>query len=555
MISKAKFKAIYTVLVASVMLISCFSFLNITAVTSQAKTTSVTSVEQLKTAFENGGDFVLGENLTVDGESFTVQDGKSVSLDFNGYEITATDTKASGSYCVIQNKGTLILKDTVGTGGISLKAQTDRQWNAYSAVITNEGGILTVESGTYEHSGGTSMAYTIDNNSTLGETILTINGGTFISTYRAIRAFQNNKTEMNSITVNGGTIKARAGIWMQQPGVAVSHGDLTINGGNFTCYSNAVVVDVCGDGQTKVIVVGGEFKNENPNGNLFLIWPLSNASDIKSNNKTSIELQGGKFETAGEDMTIGIPEGADICSQVEVKGGEYNDDSVLDYIQSETVVVKVNGENRTCAVAKVNGIEYITLADAVAVAQVDETILLIKNCYETVSISAGVKFDANGFNAPNVIVEALLIEDVLVERNAENNATIITIIYSNSKKVTTFTVYDGKDGKNGQDGTNGNNGINGKDGTNGVNGVNGKDGLGIKTAEINDNGELLITYTDDTKENLGVIVGSNGQNGINGTDGKDGGTGLAMTAIIIGGIAIFLSVTLLILFFFKGAQV
>ena len=220
----------------------------------------------------------------------------------------------------------------------------------------------------------------------------------------------------------------------------------------------------------------------------------------------------------------------------------------------------ISGQNGvTNFVVKVNDYDYYeTVAEATANVKADDKVTLIAETTEDIQLPAGVKLDTNGFSAPNVTVEALPIEDVLVERNAENNATIITIIYSNSKKVTTFTVYDGKDGKNGQDGqdgTNGNNGINGKDGTNGVNGVNGKDGLGIKTAEINDNGELLITYTDDTKENLGVIVGANGQNGINGTDGKDGGIGLAMTAIIIGGIAIFLSITLLILFFFKGAQV
>ena len=44
----------------------------------------------------------------------------------------------------------------------------------------------------------------------------------------------------------------------------------------------------------------------------------------------------------------------------------------------------------------------------------------------------------------------------------------------------------------------------------------GKDGRGITNAEINENGELVLTYSDDNSSNLGSIVG------IDGTNGKDG---------------------------------
>lgn len=67
---------------------------------------------------------------------------------------------------------------------------------------------------------------------------------------------------------------------------------------------------------------------------------------------------------------------------------------------------------------------------------------------------------------------------------------------------------DGKDGRNGKDGKNGINGLNGKDGkdgTSGKDGVNGKDGIGIKNSTINNKGELIITYTDNSSVNLGVV--------------------------------------------------
>ena len=67
---------------------------------------------------------------------------------------------------------------------------------------------------------------------------------------------------------------------------------------------------------------------------------------------------------------------------------------------------------------------------------------------------------------------------------------------------------DGKDGRNGKDGKNGINGLNGKDGktgTSGKDGANGKDGIGIKNSTINNKGELIITYTDNSSVNLGVV--------------------------------------------------
>lgn len=67
---------------------------------------------------------------------------------------------------------------------------------------------------------------------------------------------------------------------------------------------------------------------------------------------------------------------------------------------------------------------------------------------------------------------------------------------------------DGKDGRNGKDGKNGINGLNGKDGKDGISGkdgVNGKDGIGIKNSTINNKGELIITYTDNSSVNLGVV--------------------------------------------------
>lgn len=105
---------------------------------------------------------------------------------------------------------------------------------------------------------------------------------------------------------------------------------------------------------------------------------------------------------------------------------------------------------------------------------------------------------------------------------------------------------DGAPGLNGRDGVDGKNGINGidgkdgKDGLNGLDGKDGTDGISIVEVTINDNNELVLTFSDNTTRNLGVVVGAdgkdgqdgkngldgtNGTNGVNGQDGKDGKDG------------------------------
>ena len=77
----------------------------------------------------------------------------------------------------------------------------------------------------------------------------------------------------------------------------------------------------------------------------------------------------------------------------------------------------------------------------------------------------------------------------------------------------------GTPGQNGKDGTNG---VNGASGADGKNGKDGKDGIGIAKAEINADGELVITYTDGKTVNLGKVVGADGKDGLTPFIGENG---------------------------------
>jgi len=105
-----------------------------------------------------------------------------------------------------------------------------------------------------------------------------------------------------------------------------------------------------------------------------------------------------------------------------------------------------------------------------------------------------------------------------------NSSGELVLTYSNGQ-ISTLGKVIGADGKDGVDGEDGKDGADGKDGVNGTNGKDGKDGISIAKSEINSKGELVITYSNNEVENLGIVVGANGRDGVNGADGKDGVNG------------------------------
>lgn len=58
---------------------------------------------------------------------------------------------------------------------------------------------------------------------------------------------------------------------------------------------------------------------------------------------------------------------------------------------------------------------------------------------------------------------------------------------------------------------------------NGKNGKDGSDGKSITSALIDENGNLVLKYTDGTTNNAGKVKGDAGSNGDKGLDGKGGG--------------------------------
>ena len=184
-------------------------------------------------------------------QPLTIAKGKSVYLDLNGKTVKGLDKKETGSYGLITNAGTLTV---AGPGKLVVEATYNRNWNAYSSVISNQpGGNLVVEGGVViEHLGGTDMAYGIDNltNGKGTSAIVTVKDATVKSPYRAIRQFLNGIEATNELYVNAGAVVegANKSIWMQDPSANANTGKLVVDEG--AQLKGDVYLYVC-DGSTE----------------------------------------------------------------------------------------------------------------------------------------------------------------------------------------------------------------------------------------------------------------------------------------------------------------
>ena len=240
-------------------------------------------------------------------EATTIKSGLKVTINLNGKTITGTDNETKSYGLININPGAELTIN--GEGAIQLTATNNRGWNAYSSVISNQRGKLTVNGGTIEHLGGTDMAYAIDNltngKGTYAETI--INGGTLKSTYRAIRQFLNGTEAQNILTVNAGTIEgANKSIWMQDASKNANSGSLTV-------ADKAVL-----KGDVYLFVTAGSTE-----------WPVE------------VSIADAAFEDGSTVITGNIP--------------------------AQYIVENANGVwGKSNSVASVNGVGYATFAEAIA---------------------------------------------------------------------------------------------------------------------------------------------------------------------------------------------
>ena len=359
--------------------------------------------EQIDRA-ENGATISLQADTS---ENLTIPAGKEIILNLGTFTLT-NKTKTH----TITNNGTLTI---IGTGTV------DNTTHGTAAVFNDVGGTVVLNGGTYTRSkengsnkvdsGGNSY-YNIQN---LGE--MTINDGVTVEqngNYSSMIASGfydgTGKTTNPKLVINGGHFDGGMNTIKND-----DRGILEIHGGTFTNVRQAALMN-----WNEATITGGSFK---ANGAEAVIYNgyLNDAMDcgkltigggeftatgdspvIQQNGSEGIgtvQINDGTF-TTGSGKIIGVGSGAK--TDVTIVKGEFvttnteNLNALKSYVDPSSTYDPATGkaESRTQenAAASVNGKYYASLADAVAAAKAGDTVTLLADTTERLSISQGKVF-------------------------------------------------------------------------------------------------------------------------------------------------------------------
>ena len=298
-------------------------------------------------AAQNGDTVKVINNVTLK-DTLTIPAGKTITLDLNGKTISQSKA-CTASYEMINNKGNLTI---TGNGKITLTdtgaGDPNFGWGSYT--IRNEGN-LVVENGTIEFKGnqafGTHCSLAIFQYS--GST--TINGGKIVNNaYRSIRLWK------GDVTINGGAFEGQ--VWVH---CVDDSAKMTINGGSFAPAKNG------GDGSSVFVNNSGKKAELTVTGGTF-------ATKIGANDVAALAgaIAGGKFSEAAKNGT---------------NAALLADNAVFGAVDSDGYYGIV------LSAATVNGTNYATLADAIAAANAGDTVTLLADVNENVTINKNLTID------------------------------------------------------------------------------------------------------------------------------------------------------------------
>ena len=245
------------------------------------------------------GVITLTEDVELEG-NVVIAKGETVVLDLNGHTISQSCAVTTG-YSMIDNKGTLTIKDSVGTGKISFE-DTGVGGNYVSNTIGNSG-TLIVNGGFIENISCEAVAkngypHAIDTNGKL-----VINGGTvYGEKYSAIRVWCTTDDD-TTVEINESATIINA-VDMHNVNDNANKGTLTINGGTFNvtngetrATTNSVRLVNFGEDydEIQIIVKGGLFA-----GGLIV---ADYTADASTDFTKVLKVSGGKYTAKDFDVT------------------------------------------------------------------------------------------------------------------------------------------------------------------------------------------------------------------------------------------------------------
>jgi hypothetical protein len=254
---------------------------------------------------------------------------KNVILDLAGHVLSGVFDN-EGSSALITNHGTLTIIDTGGTGKITNQAlNPDTEWEpgfpAYANNTITNHGQLTIEGGRIENTTSGGASYVIDNNSTISDAVVVVEGGYIVNPNNnfAIRQFANSTKNKNSVTINDGVVEGTRAVWIQLPGSSgqQKRAELTVKGGTLRStdkdgYNLAVYSYTFGDSfaATKITINGGVFDGD-------IALTGGNSKDTTE----TVQVKGGYFKGDYGVYSYGEMDGF-------ITGGYFMSDKAQNYL-------------------------------------------------------------------------------------------------------------------------------------------------------------------------------------------------------------------------------
>ena len=365
--------------------------------------------------------------------TLTIAAGKVVTLDLNGKVVSGVSATA-GTTAVISNKGNLTVKSSVEGGKITTQAlYPDTNWGgegqlsfpSYANNTVRNEGTFTLVSGTIENTSVAGGAtYAIDNYN--GSTTNIEGGLVYCQNNIAIRLFCGDNIALN---VNGGEVKGTRALWIQLASSNASvapNVDVNIEGGTLTATGN---------GEYKLAIYSYSYGNNMQNVELNISGGTFNG-DIAltgGSNRENVEklnITGGTFNGKDGDV-YSYGDDAKAIEAITIKGGTFTTNAAEKYAEDDNFIFveNTNGTYKVTEgtyVAAINGERYSSVANAITAAQAGETIILLKNVKEDVTVGKNITIDGDNNNYTG---------NISVKGNA--NSTVVTV------KNVNFVDYEG----------------------------------------------------------------------------------------------------------------
>ena len=389
----------------------------VAAVAKVGKTEYATLAEAVEKA-KTGDTIVMTADTDISETGLSIVSDKDITLDLNGHSLKAANTNAGN----IKVLGTLTLTDSTdtaknGTGRGKVYTETSYIYGSQDKVLIAaiDGGKFIMESGLIDAASFTTdntnmgqFAVSVQNEN--DDAAVIINGGHIKAGWYAVAGNGQDDKFNGNITVNGGILESTADYAIYHPHA----GTTTINGG--TVYGAAGGVSL---NRGKLVVNGGTItsKGTGATGDWGDGTGKQDAAAINVNakyDKTSVEIKGGKI-TAENDAIV-LTNGRD--GTIAVSGGTFSSD-VSAYCE-KNYYTEQNEDNtytvksmKDVAVAKIGDTYYKTLPEAVAAAQNGETVTLLKDVTEDVTIPADktMTLDLNGKKLTNIDNNTITVEN------------------------------------------------------------------------------------------------------------------------------------------------